>query len=382
VELKGLFRFHKEIQKGGNKMKSWMERSNIVRWFISVALITAGVYLGFRYLLPLVFPFLVSYFLAWIIKPVAESLYHRFKIPRIIGGSFSLILLVAVFGTAFYMLIRVLIRQTFELVKNIPVYLNIIADKLDVICRHCDGLVGLNFGTIRSIVDENIIVTVNMVKSNIMPKITKHSISFTVDFITFIGIVLIILVAAVLIVKELPEFHKRFDNNSLYKDIHKVTAKLADAGTAYLRSQLIIMSIVGVISIIGLTILKSHYAVLLGLGIAILDALPILGSAMVYIPWAMISLFNGDILVAAILFSTFLICQVIREILEPKLIGNRIGIKPLYTLISMYVGLKLFSFAGFFLGPIGLLIIITVYKVVNDKTEAAKIDSQAFYDED
>jgi len=131
-----------------------------------------------------------------------------------------------------------------------------------------------------------------------------------------------------------------------------------------------------------LTLLGNRYAVLLGIGIAIVDALPILGSAMIYIPWAIASLINGDILTAAILFSTFLICQVIREILEPKLIGNRIGIKPLYTLMSMFVGLKLFSIAGFFLGPIGLLIIITVYKVIYDKTEVAKGELEAFYDEE
>jgi len=363
-------------------MKSWMERSNIARWFISVALITAGVYLGFRYLLPLVFPFLVSYFLAWLIKPVTETLYRRFKIPRIVGGSFSLILLVAVFGTALFMLIKILIRQSFELIKNIPIYLNTIAEKLDVICKHCDGMAGLNLGTMKSILDENVNATVNMVKTNIMPKITQHSISFTIQFVTFIGIMLIVLVAAVLIVKELPAFHAKYDSNALYKDIHKVTAKLADAGIAFLRCQLIIMSVVAVISVLGLTLLGNRYAVLLGIGIAIVDALPILGSAMIYIPWAIASLINGDILTAAILFSTFLICQVIREILEPKLIGNRIGIKPLYTLMSMFVGLKLFSIAGFFLGPIGLLIIITVYKVIYDKTEVAKGEREAFYDEE
>lgn len=362
-------------------MKSWMERSNIARWFISVALISAGVYLGFRYLLPLVFPFLVSYFLAWIIKPVAESLYRRFKIPRIIGGSFSLILLVAVFGTAFFMLIKILIRQSFELIKNMPIYLNLIAGKLDAICNRCDGLAGLDTGTMKSILNDNVTATITMVKTSIMPKITQHSISFTVQFITLIGISLIVLVAAVLMVKELPLFHSKYDNNTLYKDIHKVTSKLSDAGVAFLRSQLIIMSIVAIISVLGLTILRSRYAVLLGLGIAILDALPILGSAMVYIPWAIMSLVNGDVLSAAILFTTFLVCQVIREILEPKLIGNRIGIKPLYTLMSMYVGLKLFSIAGFFLGPIGLLIIITVYKVIYDKTEIAKTERDTFYED-
>ena len=78
-------------------------------------------------------------------------------------------------------------------------------------------------------------------------------------------------------------------------------------------------------------------------------------------------LLNGDIFGAAVLLTTYLVCQIIREVIEPKLIGNRIGIKPLYTLMAMYIGLKLFGIAGFILGPVGLVIIITIIKVVNSK---------------
>jgi sporulation integral membrane protein YtvI len=363
-------------------MKAWMDKSNVVKWFITIGVITACVYLGFRYLLPLIFPFLVAYFLAWIIRPVTELLNRRFKIPRIVGGAFSLILLVGVFGTAFCMLINILIKQAIEFVKNIPVYLGIIADKLDNICKYCDGLVGFNDGTLRAVVDDNIVNTINMVKTEVMPKITKHTISITVKMVGFIGVILIVLVAAVLIAKELPGFHEKYERNNLYKDIHKVTIKLSEAGIAFLRCQLIIMSIVAVICVCGLYFIKNEYPVLLGLVIAFMDALPILGSGMVFIPWAIIMLINGNIYTAAILVTIFLICQVVREILEPKLIGNRIGIKPLYTLISMYIGVKLFSIAGFFLGPIGLLIIMTVYKVVNEKSEGAACERGTFYNED
>jgi predicted PurR-regulated permease PerM len=107
----------------------------------------------------------------------------------------------------------------------------------------------------------------------------------------------------------------------------------------------------------------------LGIFIAILDALPIIGSGMILIPWSIIMLINGNIFAAAILITVYLLCQIIREIVEPKLIGNRIGIRPLYTLMSMYVGLKLFGIAGFILGPVGLIIIIAIIKSLNEKKE-------------
>jgi sporulation integral membrane protein YtvI len=303
------------------------------------------------------------------------------KIPRIIGGTLSLLLLFAVFGTALGLLINIILKQAIAFIKNIPIYINVIADKLDNICKGCDEFMGLQNGTIRTVVDDNIIQTVNKVKSNLMPQVTEHTISFTIGFIAILGIMLIVFVAAVLIVKDLPSFHERYKNNDLYKDIHKVTVKLSEAGIAYLRSQLIIMMIVAVVCVLGLTLIKNDYAVLLGIGIAIMDALPILGSGIVFIPWAIIMLMNGNIFAAAILITTYLLCQVIREVLEPKLIGNSIGIKPIFTLIAMYVGVKIFSIAGFFLGPIGLVIIITIYKVLNDKA-LDRTNTQGVYDEE
>jgi len=363
-------------------MKLKEDKLNRFRWIITLATITLGVYLGLKYFLPLILPFLVAYFLAWIIRPVTELLNRKFRVPRVIGGSAALLLLVAVFGTSICMLINILIKQAFAFIKNLPVYLNGIADKLDSICGRCDRLLGYDGGTMRKIVDDNLRNSVDKVKSNLMPKLTEHTIAITLWVIAFTGILLIVFVAAVLIAKDLPDFHKRYENNPIYKDVHKVTVKLSEAGMAYLRCQLIIMLIVAGICILGLYLIKNDYAALLGIGIAIMDALPILGSGIVFVPWGIIMLINGKIYMAAILITIYLLCQIAREVLEPKLIGNRIGIRPIFTLISMYIGVKLFSIIGFFLGPIGLVIILTIYKVVNEKAESAPKEENAFYTED
>lgn len=363
-------------------MKSFWEKFARIKGPFILVLITLGVYLSFRFLLGLVLPFMIAYFLAWIIRPVTEALFRRFKIPRILGGTASLLLLFAVFGTSICLLINILIKQAIAFIRNLPVYINLVANKLDRICHGCDELLGLDGGTMRGMVDDNLIQTVNKVKTNLMPKITEHTISFTIGMVGFIGIILIIFVSAVLIVKDLPDFHEKYGHSNLYKDVHRITEKLSEAGIAYLRSQLIIMFIVAVICVLGLTLIGNSYALLLGLGIAILDALPVIGSGMVFIPWSIILLMNGNIYAAAILITVFLLCQIIREVLEPKLIGNRIGIRPLFTLISMYIGVKLFSLVGFFLGPIGLVIIITIYKVVSEKTQEVANAKNISYNED
>lgn len=333
---------------------------------ILLIVITVSVYLCFRYLLTLILPFIFAYFLAWIIHPVTEAMYRRFKLPRIIGGTIALLLLFAVFGTSFCMLINILIRQTITLIKNLPVYIDLLSVRLDIICGWCDRVFELDCGTIRAFVDENMIQGVNKLSAVLVPKLTQHTIQIAVWFMGFLGILLIVLVAAVLIVKDRSELQDKLGKSRIYLKFHRITQRLSEVGMAYLRTQGIIMIIVAIVCILGLSLLHNSYAFLIGFGIAFMDALPVLGSFLVLIPWAIVSLVSGNVYDAAILVTIYLICQIIREILEPKLLGNRIGIRPLFTLIAIYVGVKLFSFAGFILGPVGLIVIQTIYEVVCD----------------
>lgn len=348
-------------------IKSWENINEKTRLIIKVLVITVCVYLSFRFILPLILPFIFSYVLAWIVRPITEFLYRKVKLPRIVGGSASLILLVILIVTGIFCLGNILIQQAINFARNIPVYLTIIAGKLDNICSSCDDILGLAAGSIRTALDDNMIKMVDRVKSNVIPGVTAQTLSLTIKIVGFLGTFLITIISAVLIVKELPEFKKKYENKDFYNDISKVTSKLADTGIGYLRSQLLVMVMVAVCCVTGLVIIRNEYALLLGIGIAIMDALPFIGSGIVFIPWSIIMLLNGNVFGAAVLVTTYLVCQIIREVIEPKLIGNKIGIKPLYTLMAMYIGLKLFGIVGFILGPIGLIIIITILKVVTEK---------------
>ena len=300
-------------------MEIWDTMNDRVKFFIKGIIIILGVYLGFRFILPLILPFIFAYFLAWIVRPVTEFLYKKIKIPRIIGGSISLILLLSIIGTGLFYLGNMLIKQALNFARNIPVYLNVLAGRLDSICSSCDELLGLAAGSVRAIMDENMLSMVNKVKTDMVPGLTAKTLYYMVKFIGFIGILLIIFISAVLIVKEVPELKTKYKNTEVYNDFNKVFSKLAEAGMAYFRSQLLIMAMVAIICVIGLVLIKNQYALLLGLGIALLDALPVIGSGMILIPWSIIMLFDGNIYAAAILITTYLICQIIREVARTKI---------------------------------------------------------------
>lgn len=135
-----------------------------------------------------------------------------------------------------------------------------------------------------------------------------------------------------------------------------IIANMFSALIGYVKAQLIIMMITFTELFIGLTIIGIKYALLLAFVISLLDALPILGAGGFLIPWSIYSFFTGDIRLGIYLLVLYGIVLIVRQSIEPKILGQQIGIYPLVTLISMYAGLKLFGFLGFILGPITILL--------------------------
>lgn len=114
---------------------------------------------------------------------------------------------------------------------------------------------------------------------------------------------------------------------------------------------------------IGLSIIGIPNAVLIALVIAVFDILPVLGTGGIMIPWAIISFAYGNYKIGLGIALLYVIVTIIRNIVDPKLVGQQVGLHPVVTLISMFVGLH---FLGF-IGMLGLPITISVVKNLNDK---------------
>ena len=338
--------------------------NNKTKLIITMFLTIIGIYFGFQYILPLFAPFVISYFIAWILMPIVKFLSEKLKFPRTISAILSL----GVFGSliiwALFYIGNIFIKQLIILLQNIPIYLSILSGKIDSLCNACDNIFGIKLGTVRGVFDDHFETMIVMVRNNIIPSITARSLNIAISIIGVIGIILIILVTALLLMKDEAAYKKGFKSSVFYQDIHLVTSKLSETGLAYIRTQIILMGIISVVCTIGLLIIKNKYAMIIGISIALFDAFPMLGSGAILIPWSIISLFEQDIYSAAVLMTIYFTIMFIRQFVEPKLLGNRIGIKPVYTLMSMYVGFKLFGILGFILGPMGLIIIITIIKEI------------------
>lgn len=152
-------------------------------------------------------------------------------------------------------------------------------------------------------------------------------------------------------------FHKKI----LYQEIKKNVFLVL---IGYLRAQLILMSITFLISLIGLLVLNVKYAPLVALIIALIDALPLFGPSIIYIPWIIARALLGNISGAIALLVLYLIVTLTRQTLEAKILSSQIGVHPIITLTAMYAGIKLFGLFGIILGPLSAISILKSYKIL------------------
>lgn len=130
-----------------------------------------------------------------------------------------------------------------------------------------------------------------------------------------------------------------------------------------IKSYSIIMSITFVELSIGLSILKISNPFLIALAISVFDILPILGAGGVLLPWAIFSLILGNVPLGIGLFILYGVIMVVRQVIEPKIVGQQIGLHPIATLLCMFIGAKLLGVIGLFLFPITA----TIIKGMNDE---------------
>jgi len=119
----------------------------------------------------------------------------------------------------------------------------------------------------------------------------------------------------------------------------------------FLRAQLILVTMTIVLTIIGLYFIGAHYALLVGLIAGLFGILPVLGAGLVLVPWAILEFISGDIGFGTELMALVGILSVIRHVVEPKVLGDNVGLDPLLVLLSMYIGLEVIGPVGLIIGP-------------------------------
>lgn len=340
---------------------------------VIIAGIAAGIYFLFPYALELLgwglsifLPFILGYLFSLLINPLADKLQNRLKLPRGISAILVIILTVGIVGGILTGVIWKIVSEVISLYSQYPkIYSDAVAlwesisDKYSKLYTVMPDNFKSLFDNFGSQISET--VTEFFGKTPVVERAGNFAKSLPGMFIA-------------LIVFFLSLYFMVTDAELVSKKIHEIVPsavleRLADIRTelkkymgGYVRAQCIIMTVAFCILFIGLTILQKDYALLIAIGIAVLDALPFFGSGAALWPWALVSFLSGSVKSGVGLVIIYLIIILTRQTIEPKLVSSKIGLHPILTLMSMYVGYRTFSIGGMILGPITLMIVISFYR--------------------
>lgn len=351
------------------EFRSVFDKKRIIR----IIGITAAVYAGMKYLLPLVIPFLVAAILVKMTRPLTQKWSRALKIKQEWLFSFLLAVFSGVLILIAYFIVAKFVEQLRAFVKNFGIYYQGFQYFVDDCCEGLERSLGLHVSDVKSFVYTNIGKIQEQVQMNVIPTMVGNSVGYMMQFVKGAGAFFLIFISAILLIKDYPQIKEKIEDHPLYQTIIHVEHRMWEMAGAYMKAQLIIMGIVITICVIGLTILKNPYALLLGTVIGILDALPFIGTGIIFIPWAIISLFSKQFFRASAYIVIFFIANMTREFLEPKLIGKRLGVYPIVILIAVYVGLYLFGPFGVIEGPVALLLIMEIDREMADKENGNNI---------
>lgn len=334
--------------------------------------VTGAVFLSFKYLLPLVIPFLIAYGVALVLRPSVLWLADRarytikgrsVRLPLAVIGGAELFIIMVLVGSLLYVGGRKVCMESSLFLDNLPEMISGVDHWLTSNCFRMENFLHLQKGSVVRLTRDMLVEGGRAMKTAAMPFLMNNSMNILRCFIEISVMAVVLFISTILTLQEMDDIRMRRDNSMFRHEFAVLGQRLASVGIAWLKTQGSIMLITTVICITGLFLLGNPYSILLGIGIGLLDALPIFGTGTVLLPWALFSALTSNWLYAIGLLLIYIISYFLREIMETKVMGDKVGLTPLETLISMYVGLQLFGLLGFILGPIGLLIIEDVVEL-------------------
>lgn len=338
------------------------------------------IYASFRILvfaLPLLYPFLISLVIALVIHRPVTYLTKKAKIPRWLSVTLALLLLLALSGGVVTLIITETVVEIGELARKLPLFSTELAHYLQRTISQ-DFLTGI-YEQIQSFLttldagykeklDNTIgqgITSITHAGQQLIVQFLDGLKNFLLSLPNLATVFVISLLGAFFISKDFFLWEARFRKilpSGVNRRLDEVFRDLKGALFGFAKAQLTLISLTAAIVIIGLLILRVEYAVTIGLLTGLVDLLPYLGTGTVFIPWIIYLFFKGNYSLVIGLSILYGVVLIFRQIIEPKVVAENVGLDPLLTLVALFVGLQLFGFLGLIIGPVSLVLINALVK--------------------
>lgn len=338
----------------------------IINLFVALAILVAIIIL-----LPkaVVFfmPFLIGWIIALIASPMVRFFEQKLKIRRKAGSVFTIVVVIGLVVLAIYLLGGKLIRELVGFVQDLPnMWASLesdfseIAANLSVVYEKFPSDVQDTLNNIANTISEQ----ANEIAGEIFGKISSPTImavgNFAKQLPTFIIGLIMCLLSSYFFVAEreqLTETVRKHMPESLLYRYRLIKRSVVKAIGGYLKAQVKIEIWIYLLLLVGFFILQVDYAPLIALGIAILDFLPFFGTGTAMVPWAIVKFLSADYKMTIGLLLTWGISQLVRQIIQPKIVGDSIGVPPIPTLFLLYIGYMVGGVVGMIVAvPIGIIL--------------------------
>jgi len=296
-------------------------------------------------------PFIIALLLAFLLEPLVVRLMRGIKIRRTYASVLTLILALTGLSLFIFLIVARLYTELSDLAVTLPNYGYLV----DIVTKQVDTVE--KFVKVNPQIQNTLLAATESL-ARTLQEWAKSGSAFLLGFLAALPRVFIVLVvslvATLLISASYPSVKVFISNlfpNRWHVSAQAISEDLGTAIVGYLRAQAILVTVTAFSTIGGLLIIGNRYAVTLGVLAGLLDIVPIVGTGILFVPWIVGLIIMGSVGEGLKLLVMWIITVTVRQFLEPKVLSNGIGIHPLSTLISMYVGLQLIGGIGLLVGP-------------------------------
>lgn len=336
-------------------------------FLLYITLTLIGVFIGLKVGIFLL-PFIIAGIVSIITQPMSNFLQKKLKLSYKISNCISIVFFYLVFILIIVLSLTKLITEIYNLSQNLNRHVNHIETIWTNLLYQFTSTVAQLPPNLSKIIDNSVNSVINSGALKLNSYI-RQTFTFFTSIPTIILYICITILSTFFISldkKNILKFVEHQLPNTWIEKMYNIKKDLFNVLGTYIKAQLILMSLCFIQLFIYLSLLNHlkfnvHYPLLLSVSIAFIDALPILGAGAVLLPWSLFSLISGDYRLAIAIFIIYIILLSVRQMLEPKLISQNLGVHPLVTLISMYTGFKLIGIAGFLIGPLLLIILKNIF---------------------
>lgn len=339
----------------------------IVSLTFSLAATILFVVIGWK-LIGFLMPFVIGWIIASIANPLVCWLEKHLKILKKWGSAITIIVVLGAVIGLLYLLISLLVREIGGLITSLPDMYQSLEAELRQIAANLEGFAKMLPSDIRNAASNAVdglgsavgewVGNLSEPTFSIAGTVAKSIPSIVIS--TFVSIISAYFFVADR--EEVVTWVKKVTPKPIYERMDMVVSYFKYAVGGYFKAQFKIMLVVGAILFVGLSILKIRYAIIFALVIAFLDFLPFLGTGTAFVPWCIYTLLIGEYKRFVFLLILYAITQIVHQTIQPKLVGDGVGLKPLPTLLFIYIGYRLGGVIWMIIAvPVGM-ILINMYK--------------------